>query len=90
MRLLHNARVYTLDPARRVASALAIESGWIVAVGGEELLDEYGQAEHADMHGRIILPGLTDAHIHLQECALSQYVVNCELDSRAGNPVQAG
>ena len=82
MRLLHNARVYTLDPARRVASALAIESGRIIAVGGEELLDDYGQAEHADMHGRIILPGLTDAHIHLQECALSQYVVNCELDSK--------
>ena len=34
------------------------------------------------MGGRVILPGLTDAHFHLQEYALSQQVVDCEVGSR--------
>ena len=82
MKLIHNARVHTLDPARAIASALAIEAGHVIAVGGEELLVAYDQAEHEDMGGRVILPGLTDAHIHLSEYALSQQVLDCELESR--------
>jgi predicted amidohydrolase YtcJ len=82
MKLIHNALAYTLDSARPVASALAIETGVVVAMGGEELLTEYEHAEREDMHGRIILPGLTDAHIHLQEYALSLQGLDCEMESR--------
>ncbi len=82
MKLIHNARVYTLDSACPVASAIAIEAGHIVAVGGAELLETFEDAEHEDMDGQVILPGLTDAHIHLQEYALSLQVVDCEVESR--------
>ena len=82
MKLLHNARIYTLESARPVASALVIDAGRLVAVGGEELLAEYGYAERQDMGGRVILPGLTDAHIHLQEYARSLQAVDCEGQSR--------
>jgi predicted amidohydrolase YtcJ len=82
MKLIHNARVYTLDLSRPLVSALAIEAGIVVAVGSEELLREYGHAEYEDMHGRVILPGLTDAHFHLQEYALSRQVVDCNNASR--------
>ncbi len=82
MKLIHNARVYTLDTVRPVASALAIEAGHIVAIGGEELLTACEYNEHEDIGGRIILPGLTDAHFHLQEYALSLQVVDCEVESR--------
>jgi predicted amidohydrolase YtcJ len=82
MRLIHNARVYTLEPASPVVSTLAVEAGRVVAAGGEELLARYDHAERENMGGRIILPGLTDAHIHLQEYALSQQVVDCEVESR--------
>jgi predicted amidohydrolase YtcJ len=82
MKLLHNARVYSLDSTLPVASALAIEAGHIVAVGGEELLAEFEGAGQEDMDGRVILPGLTDAHIHLQKYALSIQFVDCELESR--------
>jgi predicted amidohydrolase YtcJ len=82
MMLLHNARVYTLNPTLPVASVLALQAGKVVAVGGEELLKEYKQAEREDMQGRIILPGLTDAHFHLQEYAISQQVVDCDTPSR--------
>jgi predicted amidohydrolase YtcJ len=82
MKLIHNALAYTLESAHPVASALAIEAGVVVATGGEELLAEYEHAEREDMRGRIILPGLTDAHIHLQEYALSLQVVDCDMKSR--------
>ena len=83
MKLLHNARIHTLDPARPTASALVIDAGYVVAVGGEELMEEFERACREDMHGRILLPGLTDAHIHLQEYALSRQAVDCEVDTKA-------
>ena len=82
MKLFHNARVYTLDPDRPVASVLAIEAGRIVATGDQELLARYEHVQRDDLRGRIILPGLTDAHFHLQEYALSLQVVDCEVDTR--------
>jgi predicted amidohydrolase YtcJ len=78
MKLIHNARIYTLESARPVASALVIDSGRLVAVGGEELLAEYENVKPEDMGGRVVLPGLTDAHIHLQEYARSLQAVDCE------------
>ena len=81
MKLIHNARVYTLESARPVTSALAVEGGIVVAVGGNELLAEFEHAKLEDMGGRVILPGLTDAHIHLQEYALSQQIIDCEIES---------
>jgi predicted amidohydrolase YtcJ len=82
MKIIHNARVYTLDPALPVATALAIDSGRIIAVGGEELLSAGSSGDHEDMGGSIILPGFVDAHIHLQEYALAQQVVDCNVPTR--------
>jgi len=78
MKLIHNARIYTLDSTHPVASALVMDSGRVVAVGGEELLSEYENIKSEDMGGRVVLPGLTDAHIHLQEYARSLRGVDCE------------
>ena len=82
MKLLHNARIHTLDTACPNASAIAIDNGIIVAVGGDELLLECEGVTCEDMGGKVILPGLTDAHIHLQEYALSLRAVNCEVESK--------
>jgi len=82
MRLLHNARVHTLDAAHPIASTIAIDSGNILAVGGDELLVECDRTECEDMGGQVILPGLTDAHIHLQEYALSIQIVDCEVETK--------
>ena len=80
MKLLHNARIYTLENSLPIASAIAIDNGKILAVGGDELIGEYGFARREDLHGQVILPGLVDAHFHLQEYALSLQIVNCELE----------
>ncbi|HEX7620749.1 MAG TPA: amidohydrolase [Anaerolineales bacterium] len=82
MRLLHNARIHTLDNNHPTASAMVIKNGNILAVGGDELLNEYELAKREDMGGRVILPGLIDAHIHLQEYALSLQIVDCDVETK--------
>jgi predicted amidohydrolase YtcJ len=76
MQLLFNARIHTLNAAQPTASALLIERGEILAVGGDELLDT--RAEKFNLGGRVVLPGLTDAHIHLQYYALGLQKIDCE------------
>jgi predicted amidohydrolase YtcJ len=82
MLLLYNARIYTLDDFQPAASAIAIEYGRVVAVGETNaLLTKFDSAEKQDMGGQIILPGLTDAHVHLQQYALSLQKIGCETDT---------
>lgn len=76
MKLVYNARIHTLNPAQETASALLIDRGEIVAVGGDELLDS--RAEKFDLGGRVVLPGITDAHIHLQYYSLGLQKIDCE------------
>jgi len=82
MKILYNARIYTLDDSRPVASAIAIEREHVVAVGeADTLLSEFERAEKQDVGGQTILPGLTDAHLHLQNYALSLQKIDCETDT---------
>ncbi len=82
MNLLHSARIHTLDNSRPMASAMAIENGQIVAVGGDELKGEFESASREDMRGQVILPGLVDAHIHLQEYTQSLQYIDCEVEGK--------
>jgi len=79
MRILYNARIYTLDHTQPIASAIAIDHGEVLSVGEtDDLLSQFNRAETQDMVGNTILPGLTDAHIHLQHYALSLQKIDCE------------
>jgi predicted amidohydrolase YtcJ len=82
MRLLYNARILTLDKLFPVASVMLIDNGRISAIGGNELMGEFEHTLREDMHGKVILPGLIDAHIHLQEYAQSLANIDCELDDK--------
>ncbi|MDI9546739.1 MAG: amidohydrolase [Chloroflexota bacterium] len=64
--ILHNARIYTVEPDLPWASAVALRRGVIVAVGDSAgVLSLAGpQTETLDLQGRLALPGLCDAHIH--------------------------
>lgn len=84
MKLLHNARIYTLDPRQPLVSTLVIDShGQIAAAGGEDLREAFPFASRQDLHGQTVLPGLTDAHIHLMHYALSLQKVDVETPSKA-------
>lgn len=76
MKLLYNAQIHTLNPAHPLADALVVADqpahrGRIIAVGNANTLKaQYGSlAQTEDLGGRSILPGLTDAHIHLRQYA---------------------
>ncbi|MEX2161276.1 MAG: amidohydrolase [Anaerolineales bacterium] len=89
MLILHNARIHTLDPQRPNATALAIglaseHSSRVVAVGDlPELKGEFPNATLEDMQGRVILPGLTDAHVHFRHYAHGLQSVDCDTPTRA-------
>jgi predicted amidohydrolase YtcJ len=83
MKLLYNAQIYTQNPSQPDASAIVIDRERIIAVGdADELLSQYPNADKQDMHGRMILPGLTDAHLHLQHYSLSLQKIDCETDTK--------
>ncbi len=81
MKILHNARIYTLDRSTPLASAVVIDHGEVLAVGGDELRSEYAGAKEQDLGGRVVLPGLTDAHLHLQYYALALQKIDCETET---------
>ncbi|MEO5888128.1 MAG: amidohydrolase family protein, partial [Anaerolineales bacterium] len=83
MKLLHNAHLHTQNPSQPTASAIVIDRERILAVGNaQDLLSQYPNAETQDMHGLMILPGLTDAHLHLQHYSLSLQKIDCETDTK--------
>lgn len=58
--------VHTVDAARSRASAVAVRGDRIVAVGHEpEVRDLIGPGtDVVDLHGRLLIPGFQDAHVH--------------------------
>ncbi|REE99709.1 hypothetical protein DFJ69_5223 [Thermomonospora umbrina] len=61
-----NGRVFTSDPARPYAQAVAVRGGRIAAVGSEaEVARTRGpRTEIVDLAGGLVLPGFVDAHVH--------------------------
>ncbi len=83
MHVIHNANLHTLDPLQPSATALAIDHGHVIAVGmDDEILSTFITSDLYDAAGRTIIPGLTDAHIHLEDYALSLQKVDCETATR--------
>ena len=71
LRLLHNARIATGLPQHPWAKVLAIADGRIIALDQEaEPWGEMPGAASEDMEGELIIPGITDAHLHLMWYAL--------------------
>ncbi len=89
MLILHNARIHTLDNRSPRVSALAIQpgpdhSGRILAAGDlAGLQAEFPNARFEDLQGRVVLPGLVDAHVHLRQYAHSLQLVDCDTSTRA-------
>jgi len=65
--VLYGGKILTLDPSSRVVEALAVRAGRILAVGtSAEMLALAGPATRClDLAGRSAIPGLVDAHAHL-------------------------
>ncbi len=63
---LLNGKVFTSDPACRLAEAIAIEGERIVKVGSTSEIAALADAHtrRIDLSGRTVIPGFNDAHFH--------------------------
>ncbi len=64
--VVRGARIWTGDPGKPWAEAVAVRAGRIVAVGSESDVRSVSSpgAEVVDASGGLVIPGVTDAHIH--------------------------
>src|SRR6476620_5874349 len=78
--LLTNAHIVTMDAQYTVFShgAVAIAGGTIVALG--PILEDYTPAETIDCKGRVVMPGLINAHTHAPMTLLRGLADDLRLD----------
>ncbi|WP_329560552.1 amidohydrolase [Kitasatospora sp. NBC_01266] len=79
--VVRNAKVYTGDPVRPRASAVAIRDGLITAVGDDaDVIPRIGpRTRVVDALGRRAVPGLNDSHLHVIRGGLN-YVLELRWD----------
>jgi predicted amidohydrolase YtcJ len=65
--VLVNGKIYTVDNARPVVSALAVRGGRVVFAGSDAEARVLANASTnvIDLHGSTVVPGIIDAHAHL-------------------------
>lgn len=81
--ILHNAQIQVLDHPDHVVESVAIKSGRILEIGENQPILALAGPETVleDMGGRHLLPGLTDAHLHLKKYSQSLSQVDCDVDA---------
>lgn len=72
-RIFYNGKIFTAEPGHPYAEAVMIRGDKILAVGN--FADVAGlagsDAAKTDLHGKTLLPGLIDSHVHAMEGGLS-------------------
>ena len=64
--------VYTVDDHFSTAQAFVVKNGKIIAVGGEDTLEQkYFAREVVDAQGKAVYPGFIDAHTHFYRYGLT-------------------
>jgi len=97
--IIKNAKIFTSDKDKPMASALAVKDGKFVYVGDEAGLSAY-EGEVTDLGGKFVMPGIIDSHVHvtigvgfdyidpgvLVTCAGKQAILDFMADSVRKNP----
>src|SRR5262252_284669 len=73
--ILHNGKILPVDPNFSIRQAVAVKAGKITAVGSDAaVMPERGPRTRViDLHGRTVLPGLFDNHVHPLGAGLSEF-----------------
>ena len=76
MNWIYSARkILTMNPARPVASHVAVRDGRIIGAGTVEEMAGFGAYELDERFaGKILMPGLVEAHCHVMEGAFWRFV----------------
>src|SRR5262249_54465743 len=71
--ILSNGRIWTADPSRPFAEAVAIEGERISAIGSNQEIAKLAgpRTRVIDLQGRLAAPGFNDAHTHFLDGSLS-------------------
>ncbi|QRN85133.1 amidohydrolase [Clostridia bacterium] len=82
MRLFFNGPILTMDDEHHYYSdgVLVEDNGRIYAVGERSLLEKYPRVEKVDLKGKLLMPGLINAHIHLSQALLRNQADDMELE----------
>ncbi|MEE9448688.1 MAG: amidohydrolase family protein, partial [Ignavibacteriaceae bacterium] len=61
-----NGKVFTVNDNQPYAEAVVVEDGLIKFVGSTSKADNFinDQTEVIDLHGKLMLPGFIDSHLH--------------------------
>jgi predicted amidohydrolase YtcJ len=65
--IVHNGRIYTVDPNRPFVDAMVVKDGKVVFAGPARLAMSYkgGATRVLDLDGKTVIPGMIDSHAHL-------------------------
>jgi predicted amidohydrolase YtcJ len=76
--IVTNARIYTVDDARPIVSAMAVRDGKVLFIGSPREASALKGAgtRVVDLGGRTVIPGMVDAHAHLLGLGQSLHTVN--------------
>src|SRR5436305_4200281 len=75
-----NGNIYTVNDKQPHAEAVAVKGGRIVFVGSNAAAKEFQAANTRviDLHGATVVPGMTDAHHHLEGVGFREMTLNLE------------
>ncbi len=62
--ILQNGRVTTMDPDQPETGEVAVKDGYIVGAGNTGTFTHGPDTQVIDLHGRRVIPGLNDSHMH--------------------------
>ena len=78
--IYYNGRIAAMDIEGHFYSALAISSGRIIKTGSDQdvLRLKTEETELIDLEGRLVLPGMHDAHVHLADYIHNTFHLACD------------
>ncbi len=84
MHILFNARIYTFNPLNPFVTAMVMDRDRIIYTGDDTSALSIAPpgSKKEDLQGNTIIPGLTDAHLHLAYYALNLERVDCATQSK--------
>ncbi|TNF59297.1 MAG: amidohydrolase [Rhodobacteraceae bacterium] len=63
--------ILTMDPSRPRATHVAVRDGRILAVGGADCADQWGEVTHDDsLKDTVLMPGFVEGHAHMMAGAM--------------------
>lgn len=89
--ILYNGKIFTSDPARSNAEALAISGQHILAIGSNAEIKELASTKTRliDLQNHVVTPGFNDAHNHFMPKPQGFYLQLTELEPSWSETVEA-